>query len=277
MTPHRVGRLAVQIFPASVSPATGDRVLVVHGLGEHSGRHRTTIEFLNRQGTEVVAFDLRGSGASEGRRQFVARFDEYLDDVAQVRQWLAESLPPLRLYLFGHSLGGTIAIRYAAMHPEGLAGLILSAPGYQVGEGISPLKIAVAKALGRIFPRLRIPGTLEVGAISRDPAEVTAYCADPLNCRFNTARQGIEILRVLETLPADCRRIRLPTLIVHGSADRICRVEGSRKLWSEIAAADKHLEIFPGGYHELHNDLDRELFFAKIAAWMAERRGSAVS
>lgn len=272
MTAQRIGNLAVWHFPAQAGSKARARVLLVHGLGEHAGRHRPTIDYLNGHGIEVVAFDLRGAGQSEGIRQYVDAFDDYLADVQTVRDWLERTLPPLPLFLFGHSLGGTISIRYAARSQAGLRGLILSAPGFEIGDGISPVKIAVGRMLGRFFPKLRIPGALDLTALSRIPEEIEIYKKDPLNCTFNTTRQGKEILNVLELLPQDCARITIPTLIVHGGADRLVPLSGSKKLIVSLASQDKELEILPAAYHEMHHDLDRAVFFEKITGWVESHR-----
>lgn len=157
----------------------------------------------------------------------------------------------------------------AAAAPKGLlAGLVLTAPAYLPGGGVSPVKIMIGQLIERVLPALRIPGSLDVTAISRDQAVIAAYKADPLNCSFNTVRQGAEIIRALERIPSLCAAIDIPVLIAHGDADRLIKIEGSRKLMALLAARDKTLKVFPGAFHELHNDLDREAFFALLDDWL---------
>lgn len=242
----------------------------MHGLGEHSERHRNTIDYLIGQGAEVVRFDLRGMGKSEGVRQWIERFDDYLDDVAAVHSWIDRDLKPLPLFLMGHSLGGAICIHYAARNGRALRGLILSAPSYLLGQGVSAIKIAIGKLLARWTPKLRIPESLDLSAISRDPEVVKAYKKDPLNCSFNTVRQGDEILKAIDAIPDACRKITVPTLILHGEADRLILPKGSEVIFKMLAARDKRLEILPGGFHELYNDLDKDAFFTLLRNWMAK-------
>jgi alpha-beta hydrolase superfamily lysophospholipase len=251
-------------------PAQGEawaRVLVVHGLGEHSGRHLNLTHRLVEAGAEVVRFDLRGCGRSAGEAQWIERFGDYLEDVHAVREgWRARA--PLPLFLYGHSLGGCIALHYAAKHGAGLAGLVLSAPAFKPGQGVSPVKIAVGRLVNRVFPHARIPGALELAAISRDPDVVAAYESDPYTCRFNTVRQGDEILRALDRVPEAAASVTAPTLIVHGTADRLIRVEGSREILRLLGAADKRLVEQEGGYHELHNDSCKDEVIAGIVDWL---------
>lgn len=251
---------------ASVARA---RIVIVHGLGEHSGRHLSTVEHLAAQGYELVRFDARGCGQSDGKRQWIDAFDDYVADLRSVIAWIQRDRPTLPLFLLGHSLGGAIAMHAAAAAPKGLlAGLVLTAPAYLPGGGVSPVKIMIGQLIERVLPALRIPGSLDVTAISRDQAVIAAYKADPLNCSFNTVRQGAEIIRALERIPSLCAAIDIPVLIAHGDADRLIKIEGSRKLMALLAARDKTLKVFPGAFHELHNDLDREAFFALLDDWL---------
>ena len=248
------------------------RVVLVHGLGEHSGRHAVTAERIAGAGFEAVRFDLRGSGLSGGVRQWIDRFDDYIDDTRSIIRWAQSTRAPLPLFLFGHSLGGAIALRTAALEPP--KGIVLCAPAYLPGGGVSPVKIFVGRIIERIFPKLRIPGSLDVAAISRDAAEIAAFRADPLNCSFNTVRQGNEILKALAALPEACRKITAPILIAHGDQDRLIKVEGSQILLDAIPSKDKTLKIFPGAFHELHNDLDREAFFSLVTDWLRQHAGT---
>jgi len=274
---HRIGPRPVDIavWAQGCHGTPKARVLFVHGLGEHGGRHLPTMESLASRGFETVRFDLRGCGESGGPRQWINRFSDYIDDTSAVINWVKSDLTPLPLFLFGHSLGGTIGSLYASEHPEGLSGLILSAPGYLAGAGVSALKLRVARLVGLFAPRVRVPATLDATTISRDPAEVERYRQDPLNCAFNTVRQGTEIMDTIPNLPKVFPRLKLPVLILHGDADRLVRCEGSRELFALLPGPDKTLEIFPGGYHELHNDLDREKFFSVIADWLDARVSSS--
>lgn len=261
-----LGKLALWQHPSSHPPQA--RVLLVHGIGEHSGRHINTIQFLTANGIEVVRFDLRGSGKSGGKRQHVDRFEEYVEDTGAVVNWIHLHCYSLPLFLLGHSLGGAIAIYYASSLGATLAGLILSAPAYLPGNVVSPIKVSVGRALVNLTPHVRISRLADHAALSRDQEVVKAYSDDPLCNHFSTLRQGNEILRSLPRIPQKCARIRLPVLIVHGSADRAIRLEGSYEILRSLQSSNKTLTILPGGYHEPHNDLGKEEYFALLSRWI---------
>jgi len=242
------------------------RVLIVHGLSEHSARHLNTVGALTRAGYDVVRFDLRGCGKSGGERQWVERFGDYVEDVSKVVNWI-ETQPGLPLYLLGHSMGGAIAIHFAASYGKYLSGLIVSAPAFRIGE-VSPLKIAVGRVLEKVVPHLRIPKSMDSGFISRDPVAVEAYKNDPLTCHFNTLRQGKEILDGFEAVGERVKKIDLPIVLFHGSADRIVRLEGSFEILQTVPSKDKNLFILPGGFHEPHNDIEKEEYFRLLTHWI---------
>lgn len=271
-TKIQVGMLAV--WREKAKGKARARVLHIHGINEHSGRHRGTFHALNEIGIEVIRFDLRGFGRSGGRRQFVERFEEYADDAAAVYGWICRELDDLPLYVMGHSMGGAVATFFAAHYDRLLAGLVLSAPGYLVGEAIPPAKIAVGKVLAKFFPNLRLPKPAESPAISRDPKEVAAFAADPLSPPFNTLAQGAAVLAAFPKMPGLCASITTPTVIFHGTADRLILCEGSFQLFRALRSADREFHCLPGVFHEPHNDYDREQYFALLQRWFTKRVGA---
>lgn len=247
------------------------RVLLIHGLSEHSGRHLNTVTWLNHHEIEVVRFDLRGAGKSGGRRQWVEHFDDYVQDTTQVFNWIQRDLKNLPLFLYGHSLGGAIALHFASSYHSLLTGLILSAPAFQVGSAISPIKIKLGQALVKIAPNLRLPKSTTSSGVSRDPKVVQDYEKDPLCYHFNTLKQGDEILKTLPGLPEIANKISAPSLIAHGSDDPIIRIEGSYELLKALASKSKELYIAPDCRHELHNELEtsRLDYFRHLEMWMS--------
>jgi acylglycerol lipase len=268
MEPVSLGSLAVW---SHTVPQPKARVLLIHGLSEHSGRHMNTVHWLNQNAFEVVRFDLRGAGLSGGRRQWIQSFQDYVDDTTSVFHWTQRELSPLPLFVMGHSLGGAIAIRFAASYQTLFKGLILTAPAYLVGSGISQLKIKVGQILVKAAPNLRIPKSTTSDGVSRDKQVVEAYVNDPLCCHFNTLKQGDEILKTLPTLLRVAENISVPVLMAHGSRDAIVRLEGSYELLRAFASKSKELYVAPGCFHELHNELkdEREAYFRQLELWLS--------
>jgi alpha-beta hydrolase superfamily lysophospholipase len=238
-------------------------------LAEHSGRYTNLVNYLVPGGYAVFAFDLPGHGKSEGARGYVERFQDYLDDLhAFLTRVRAEHATPGTV-IIGHSMGGTIAAAYAASHQETLVGLVLSGPVLLVDPSFSPALVAVTRILSAALPKAGIM-TLDATAISRDSAVVDAYVADPLVYRGKiSARLGIELMKAIQRLPGAVPTIKLPTLILHGTADRLAPPAGSRMLYERISSTDKTLKFYEGCYHELFNELEHEDVLADLEHWLA--------
>ena len=197
MEPFFIGPIAAWSHPAASKKAKA-RVLLIHGITEHSGRHGNTIRYLTEHGFAVVRFDLRGAGRSGGRRQWIETFDDYVDDAIAAFNWICRTEADLPLFVMGHSLGGAIAVHFAALYDRAFHGLVLSAPAFRLGSAISPLTIAAGRILARVAPAFPLPRAADSGWVSREPEVIKAYENDPLTCHHNTFQQGAEILKALD-------------------------------------------------------------------------------
>lgn len=250
-------------------PAPRAVIALVHGIAEHGGRYAWLAERASAQGIGLVAIDLRGHGRSTGERSYVERFDDYLLDVDAL--WVrAQKLAAGRtVFLMGHSMGGAIALRWAATRQATMAGLILSSAALKIGGDVPRLLIALAPLLSRWLPHLR--GTrLDPQLISRDPAQVAAYVNDPLvSLKPPPARTGAELLAAMDANRAAAAGLKLPLYLFHGDADRLTDPQGSREIHAVWGGADKTLRLWPGSRHETLNDLEREAVVAELLAWVA--------
>ncbi len=265
MEPIPVGPLAVWQHKAAKRRL--GRILHIHGINEHSARHLHTIDYLTAQGWEVVRFDQRGCGRSGGRRNWIDSWNDYVEDTTRVFNWILTKNDPAPTFLLGHSLGGAIGTHFAAVHHRELCGVALSAPAYITGGGIKPWQISIGRALNKIAPFIPIPAQHN-NFISRDPEVCAAYKKDPLCNHFNPVRQGNEVLDALAQMPEKSEAIECPIFLAHGSMDQIIRLEGSFELLNCYGSRDRTMHIIPGGYHEPHNDYDKEIYFAALEMWL---------
>ena len=242
-------------------------VALVHGFGEHSGRYASLIHYLVPRGYALYAFDLRGHGRSPGRRGHINSWQEFREDVGAFLQEVRRYEDVRPLFLFGHSMGGLMVLDYALHHPEGLKGVIASGP-VLAQPGVSPVLLFISRVLSRVWPTFSLDTHLDASAISRDPDVVAAYRADPLVHSRASARLGTELTRTVEWVMAHADAWRLPLLILHGGADRLAPPEGSRVFFDAVVFEDKARIEYPGGFHEPHNDVERERVLADIAAWL---------
>lgn len=273
MQPITLGHLSAWHHPSTLNGGQKKiaRILLLHGISEHSGRHLNTVNWFTQRGVEVIRFDFRGAGQSGGRAQWIEQFNDYVEDTIDVFLWIQRNLDRQPLYVLGHSLGGAIALHFAAHYGNQFDGLMLSAPAFLTGSNIPMWKIAVGKALVRFFPKLRIPTVGDNKALSRIPEVATEYGKDPLSYHYNTLRQGDQVLQALEKVPVVARAITLPTIIAHGTADRIVRHDGSFQILKSLASSDKELHFLPGGFHEPHNDINQNEYFQLLTVWMGRQ------
>lgn len=261
--------LACRSFRPAAAPRAA--ILLVHGYAEHSGRYGHVAERLVGEGLAVYAPDHRGHGLSEGVRADVRRFEDYLSDLETLLVAVREREPARQVILLGHSMGGAIAVLFAARRGEGLAGLITSGAGVKLGEAVSPLLALVIRALALVAPRAPV-APMDFEGVSRDPEVVARYRSDPLNYVGRIrARMGRELLRATELAAAELPYVALPSLILHGAADRLADPAGSRMLHDRIASTDKTLRLYDGLYHEIFNEPERDEVLDDVAGWLAAR------
>ena len=243
-------------------------LVVVHGLAEHSGRYSNLVNYFVPKGYAVYSFDQRGHGKSEGTRGYVERFSYYLDDLKTFCDMVSREHKSTKVFMVGHSMGGTIATAYAINHQSELDGLILSAAVLKAGASVTKLSILMAKVPSLLAPKMGVT-VLDASTISRDKAVVDAYVNDPLVYRGKiSARLGAELLNMIEKLPVKIPQISLPVLIMHGTADRLSDPSSSKMLFELTGSKDKNLKLYEGFYHEIFNDPQRGQVFLDMEDWL---------
>ncbi len=246
-------------------------LVIVHGLKDYGGRYAELASALASRGIAVIAADLRGHGRSAGERVWVRSFDEYLRDLDLTVKRARESYAGKPLFLFGHSMGGTIVTLYTITRTPDLGGLILSAGSLKHGTGLTRRKIRKAKLVSMLFPRRRTL-KLQNDQFSRDLAVVARMSADPLvDDRPGPARTAAELIKARETLQPREGSVTAPLLALHGSADKVTNPDGSREFVARAASADKTLKIYDGFYHDLLHEPDHAQVLADIVEWIASR------
>jgi len=186
-------------------------------------------------------------------------------------RYVFAKFPGLPLFLYGHSLGALIVTDYVLFYPEGIDGLIVSGHPFRPTGAVKPILVTIARILSRYLPEVSLSLGLDDNTLSRDPEVVKAYRDDPLVRRKVTARWGTEALAAVARVRERADEIRVPFLVLHGEADQINSADGSRELFEKASSADKKLIIYPGGYHEPHNDLDRERVASDVIEWITKR------
>ncbi|MFN2135467.1 MAG: lysophospholipase, partial [Candidatus Promineifilaceae bacterium] len=191
-------------------------VTIVHGFSDHCGRYDHLVSSLVNRRIAVYGYDLRGHGQSPGRQGHVQHFSEYREDTRHFIEFVSSLHPTLPLYLFGHSMGGLIALDQALSYPDELQGVIASAPHLGTPP-VSPLKQTLANLLSRLWPTFTMDAGLDVTALSRDQGVVQEYCEDPLVHGRGSARLSTELEEAVRWVRTNATRLTIPLLIYCGT------------------------------------------------------------
>lgn len=271
--------LHTQEWPAAAGTARGT-VLIVHGLGDHVGRYANVAAALNAAGWRVVGYDQRGHGRSEGARGVIAAPHSLLADLALAIDFFRTPAHAARMrggpvVLLGDSMGGTVAGRFVA---EALAdapaawarpvdSLVLVSPVLAVE--LSPMQKLLLAVLEPLAPSLPVSAGIELDNLSHDPAIARAYHADPLVHDRITARLARFLIDGAAAVRAAAPGWRLPTLLLWGSGDRIVSPEGARAFAATSPASVVTAHEYPGLYHEILNEVERDAVLARLEGWLA--------
>lgn len=268
--------LTLQLREWPVPDARG-AVVIVHGLGEHVGRHAHVAARLNAEGWTVVGHDQRGHGSSEGPRGALSQADDFLSDLAAVID-IARSRSAGPLVLLGHSLGGLIASRLVlgaagAAWQRDVDALVMSSPA--LDPGMNAFQKGLLAVLGPIAPNLAVNNGLKPAWLSHDPAVVRAYEADPLVHDRVTPRLARFIVDGGVAVRAAASAWRVPTLLMWAGSDRCVAPAGSAEFAAAAPSEWVSTREFKPLFHEIFNEPEQAEVFGVLTAWLARRGLSA--
>jgi alpha-beta hydrolase superfamily lysophospholipase len=243
-------------------------LLIVHGLAEHCGRYMNVVNHFVSLGYAAYGVDHIGHGRSSGTRVYVERFEDYTHALKTYFDMVRHWQPDKPIFLVGHSMGGLIGPVYLLDHQAELTGAVLSGPAVKVNNSVSPAAILAGKVISVLMPKLGVIG-LEAEGVSRDPAVVQAYVNDPLVCRGKvTARLSAELVKAIRRVTAETSGIRVPILVLQGSADRLVDPKGAQMLYDRVSSVDKAIKIYDGLYHEVFNEPEHDRVLGDVKAWL---------
>jgi acylglycerol lipase len=244
-------------------------LVLCHGVNSHGGQYIRAGEAFARRGYAASALDLRGRGRSDGERFYAESVDDYVSDLSLAIDAARARHPDLPLFLLGHSAGGVTAVAYALDHQNRIDGLICESFAFRVFAPNFALKLL--EGASHFVPHAHVL-KLKMEDFSRDPDWVAELLADPLTLdEVQPVATVAALARAGERFEREFGRITLPLLILHGTADKATRPDGSEQFHQAAGSADKTLKLYEGYYHDLLNDLGREQVFEDIDRWIEAR------
>jgi acylglycerol lipase len=242
-------------------------VCLVHGIGEHSSRYVHVAEAFGKEGFALFAADLRGHGHSEGPLGHFSSVELVMQEIEILLTNARNRYPGLPLFLYGHSLGAILVLYFGLKNNPDVKGVIATSPGFHNAVEKQPAKVMAAKILGSIIPGLSMASGLDVNAVSRDKKVVQAYINDPLVHDKISVGLGKIIINLNQYCLEHSGEFSLPLLLMHGKSDEIAFPSSSTEFAAPLNGRCK-LVLWEGGYHELHNEPEKEEVLKTMTDWM---------
>ncbi|XP_077307851.1 monoglyceride lipase [Lithobates pipiens] len=279
---HYVNQDGQKIFCRYWKPEVPPRALVfvVHGAGEHCNRYDDLAQLLTGLEFLVFSHDHVGHGQSDGDRMMVSDFHVFVRDGLQHVDLMRKEHPNVPLFICGHSMGGAISILMANERPTDFSGLILISPLVLPNpESASSFKVFAAKILNHVLPNLSLGG-IDPNYLSRNKKEVECYVTDPLVYHGGLKVSfGVQLLNATARVEKALPHVRLPLILFHGTADKLCDFKGSQFMMDTAPSEDKTLKVYENAFHVLHKELPEVTneVFQEIKSWILQRLEASTS
>ncbi len=256
---------------AKIWQADGDAkgiICLIHGFGEHQDRYVHVTQLFAQNQLTTYSFDLRGHGNTVGKRGHFKNYDLLLDDIDSMIAKIKTKHPNLPIIIYGHSMGGNIVANYILIRStSSLKGALLTSPWFVLTTQPADGKIKMARIMNKIFPSFAEEGNLDTDDLSHDKAVGAAYIADPLVQGKISVRAFTSIYDAGLWALDNANKLSLPTLLVHGTSDKITSFEASID-FSKNAGEQCELKLWDGLRHETHNELEKEKVLDYNLQWI---------
>lgn len=245
-------------------------IALVHGLGEHSGRYGTHFsKHFTDRGIAIFSFDLPGHGKTAGLRGHIKSENLINKCIDLLLHKCTHEVPGCPIILYGHSLGGNFVLWYAINHSKGFRSIIVSSPAIKTYEPVPPLKYFLAKVMNKVYPSLLLNNGLKQDFLSHDNQVVKAYHDDPMVHPHVSARLGLISLDMGKYILDNADRIEYPVLLMVGENEKIVDLHAILDVSKRIRNVT--FKIWPGLYHEIHNEPQKQEVLDFIAEWIINK------
>jgi alpha-beta hydrolase superfamily lysophospholipase len=264
-TPDGVRLYATEWRPSNPRAA----VVLVHGLGEYCRRYDHVAKAFAAEGIAMLGFDHRGHGRSEGKRGHIPAMSRAMDDIDHFLGDATTRFSGLPRFLYGHSMGGMMVLNYTLTHHPQIAGVVCTSPGLATGAPIAPFKLFMANLLYSLLPAFTLANGLDVENLSHDRKVIEAYKTDPLVTPMVSSALGLDLINTGRWVEEHGEDFSLPLFLLQGLGDHIVSPEATRRFAARVPRDLVTFREFPGMYHELHNEPDKQSILSEMAYWMA--------
>ncbi len=241
-------------------------VIILHGLGEHSGRFVHVAEELIKHNYAVIAFDHYGHGKTQGKRGHNPGYDAVMESITAFITKTEELLGEFPTFLYGHSMGGNAVLNYLIASENTIKGVIATSPFLKLAFEPPKWKLSLGKIIQKIAPSVTLDNEVNPDFISRIQEEVDQYKNDPLVHSKVSPNFSLVFIEKGDFAIKNAAKLAIPSLLLHGKDDKLISYKGTE------AFAEKNnkvtLKLYEEAYHELHNDLCKAEVINDIVSWL---------
>lgn len=254
-------------------------LVLIHGIGEHAGRFHRVATMCNAENIAVVAMDLRGHGCSSGARGHTAPRTSILEDVETLMQWTMDQYPHKKIIVYGHSMGGNIVLDYRNRGKFSAipVAYVASSPWIVLKRKVPKILVATMEVLSKVKPKIQLSAGIKPKQLG-NKLVISKHLHPALLHNKITAQTARECYKIGLALKegtgekAEVNGCHLPLLLMHGSSDKICSVEGSRQI-AKLEKEKCHYVEWKNYFHEIHNgtkDEDGSEPIKTLIQWIQE-------
>ncbi|PLK45632.1 alpha/beta hydrolase [Emticicia sp. TH156] len=242
-------------------------IALVHGLGEHSGRYEHVAEFFTAHNYGVIAVDTYGHGQTTGKRGHAESMEAYMQQIERLLTLAAQAVPQKPVFLYGHSMGGTLVLNYLFRYHPSIAGVIATSPAVRPGFAPPKFLLAIGRLARMVAPSFTQSNSLDLNYLSHDPGVMAAYKADPLVHNQVSGVVGLGLIEWGEWLLGNAGTTPAPLLLIHGTEDRLTSFSATKELASKLSG-DVTFKRYDKLYHELHNEFEKYDILNDLFNWI---------
>jgi len=265
---HKGVKLCYRFYPADNSVA---RIIFLHGAGEYSEKYTRFAEWFSSRNIEVFLLDMRGHGRSGGPMCHVSDFKDYALDLDIFLKFADNGWGARKIFLVAHSLGGLVAMYYSLHFPYQLHGVIACSPCLGLRLRIEPVKAWLAILFSKFLADKPFASNIRPRIATHDKYILEKFRKDPLIHHVVTASFYVQLKFAMRHLKEHAQDFKEPISILQAGDDKICDCRAAEKFYNALGSTDKKFKTYPGFYHELLNEVDREEAYNDIYSWLKDR------
>ncbi len=256
-------------------------LLIIHGFGEHGGRYKHFAHYLADDFDRFYAIDLRGHGRSSGIRGHSPSMEALQDDVLLFIDEIQNKEKDADLYLFAHSFGGLLALftLFKCMTPAiensetktktlPFKCAMISAPLLEIAMPVNPTLKKIVNFLNNTLSFLQLFSEINPMHLSHDPVVTEAYIKDRLVHSKITPRMYMNMTNAMEWVKSQKGQLSCPIIFLVPGDDHVVSTAATKTFFDQLEHPQKELIEYPGFYHEIVNEVEKEKVFEDIKNWM---------